>query len=121
MYISDTNYAEAIANLEDCMFALMSMHFQTQEKGYATKEDLAYVEPRFTEALRYILELNKHPIHSQSFKHYLTKQFNEGARVYEALGKQIPAGDFTDHIAHILHKLVQIQKKESDIKWRNIK
>ena len=51
MYISDTNYAEAIANLEDCMFALMSMHFQTQKKGYATKEDLRYVEPRLINGL----------------------------------------------------------------------
>ena len=110
MYISDTNYAEAIANLEDCMFALKSMDSQMGKKGYATKEDLEYVTPRFTEALRYMLELSKHPIHSESFKHYIKEQNHSGARVYEALGNRMPFGNFTDHIGEFLSNLVQIPK-----------
>ena len=95
------------------MFALKSMQNIMHDKGYATKEDLAYVEPRFTEALRYILELNKHPIHSKSFKHYLKEQSIRGARVYEALGNPLPSGDFTDHIGEMLYNLVHIDKRES--------
>lgn len=112
MYISDTNYAEAIANLEDCMFALMSMHFQTQEKGYATKEDLRYVEPRFEEALSIILDLNKHPVHQQEFKLYILDQKIAGTTIYEALGSPLPYGSIIQHLGNLLYDIVEIQKRE---------
>ena len=110
MYISDDNYEQAIANLEDCMFALKSMDSQMGNKGYATKEDLEYVQPRFTEALRYILALSKHPTHSEAFKLYIKGQTENGCKVYEALGNRLPFGNFTDHIGWFLSNLVQIPK-----------
>ena len=112
MYISDTNYAEAIANLEDCMFALKSMHLQTEEKGYATKEDIAYVEPRFEEALSIILQLNKHPVHQKEFYLYIMDQKIAGTTIYEALGSPLPYGSIITHLGNFLADIVEIQKRE---------
>tara|TARA_R100001460_G_scaffold53960_1_gene93149 strand:+ start:1195 stop:1539 length:345 start_codon:yes stop_codon:yes gene_type:complete len=113
MYISDTNYTQAIDNLEDCMFALASMDHQIGSKNYATKEDLAYVEPRFTEAMRYIVSLNAHPKHQQEFREYLADQKVSGTKAYEALGQTTPYGSFIDHLAHFLNNIVHCPKKET--------
>ena len=113
MYISDTNYEEAIDNLEDCMFALASMDQQIANKNYATKEDLAYVEPRFTEALRYIVSLNAHPAHQAEFRIYLMDQKLSGTDAYEALNIRAPYGSFIEHLAHFLNNIIHCPKKES--------
>jgi|TARA_Y100000289_G_C3837821_1_gene106978 hypothetical protein len=111
MYISDTNYAEAIDNLEDCMFALASMHQDIISKGYATKEDLAYIEPRFTEALRYIITLNAHPTHASRFAQYIYDQNENGHRIYEALGASHIENSIVSQFGSFLNNFINIEKK----------
>ena len=111
MYISDTNYAEAIDNLEDCMFALASMHQDIISKGYATKEDLAYIEPRFTEALRYILTLIAHPTHASRFHKYIYDQNENGHFIYEALGCSHIENSIVSQFGSFLNNIVNSTKK----------
>ena len=111
MYISDTNYAEAIDNLEDCMFALASMHQDILVKGFATDEDLKYVEPRFTEALRYILALNAHPTHASKFAQYIFDQNENGNQIYEALGIYNSEGSIALQFGAFLNNIVNSAKK----------
>ena len=111
MYISDTNYAEAIDNLEDCMFALASMHQDILVKGFATDEDLKYVEPRFTEALRYILTLNAHPTHASKFAQYIFDQNENGNQIYEALGIYNSEGSIALQFGAFLNNIVNSAKK----------
>ncbi len=111
MYISDTNYAQAIDNLEDCMFALASMHQQIITKGYATDEDLAYIEPRFTEALRYILTLNAHKTHASKFADYIYDQNENGHRIYEALGASHIENSIVSQFGSFLNNFINIEKK----------
>ena len=111
MYISDTNYEEAIDNLEDCMFALASMHQDILVKGFATDEDLKYVEPRFTEALRYILTLNAHPTHASKFARYIFDQNENGNQIYEALGIYNSEGSIALQFGAFLNNIVNSAKK----------
>ena len=111
MYISDTNYAQAIDNLEDCMFALASMHQQVISKGHATKEDLAYIEPRLTEALRYIITLNAHPTHASKFARYIYNQNENGHRIYEALGASHIENSIVSQFGSFLNNFINITKK----------
>ena len=111
MYISDTNYAQAIDNLEDCMFALASMHQQIITKGYATDEDLAYIEPRFTEALRYILTLNAHKTHASKFADYIYDQNENGHRIYEALGASHIENSIVSQFGSFLNNIINCGKK----------
>ena len=111
MYISDTNYQEAIDNLEDCMFALASMHQDILVKGFATDEDLKYVEPRFTEALRYILTLNAHPTHASKFAQYIFDQNENGNQIYEALGIYNSEGSIALQFGAFLNNIVNSAKK----------
>ena len=111
MYISDTNYTQAIDNLEDCMFALASMHQQIIAKGYATDEDLAYIEPRFTEALRYILTLNAHKTHASKFARYIFDQNENGHRIYEALGASHIENSIVSQFGSFLNNIVNSAKK----------
>ena len=101
MYISDTNYEEAIDNLEDCMFALASMH----------QDILKYVEPRFTEALRYILTLNAHPTHASKFARYIFDQNENGNQIYEALGIYNSEGSIALQFGAFLNNIVNSAKK----------
>tara|TARA_Y100001938_G_scaffold76982_1_gene106501 strand:+ start:1909 stop:2253 length:345 start_codon:yes stop_codon:yes gene_type:complete len=114
MYISETNYAEAIANLEDCMFALKSMDNQIGSKGFATDEDLAYIEPRFTEALRYILTLNAHKSHYKKFREYIVDQDKNGNTTYEALGLGNSVGSIVEHFGDFLSNIIHCPKKGSE-------
>jgi len=114
MYISETNYAEAIANLEDCMFALKAMDKQIGSRGYATDEDLEYIEPRFTEALRYILALNAHKSHHEKFLQYIVDQDENGNSTYEALGTGKSVGSVVENIGHFLSNIVHCTKKGSE-------
>ncbi|BCV04227.1 MAG: hypothetical protein CM15mV81_320 [uncultured marine virus] len=86
MYISDTNYHETIDNLEDCMFALSSMHQDILAKGFATDEDLEYIEPRFTGfeiiLLSMLTKLTPQDLQDTSS----IPKTQRGHQVYEALG-----------------------------------
>jgi len=115
MYISDTNYHEAIDNLEDCMFALASMHQDILAKGFATDEDLAYIEPRFTEALRYILTLNAHKTHASKFARYIFDQNQRGHQVYEALGIFNTEGSIVLQFSAFLNNIVNCTKRETNV------
>ena len=115
MYISETNYAEAIDNLEDCMFALASMHQQIISKGYATDEDLAYIETRFTEALRYILTLNAHKTHASQFAQYIFDQNENGHRIYEALGASHIENSIVSQFGSFLENIVNCRRKVSNV------
>jgi len=108
MYISD--YAQAIDNLEDCMFALCSMDLAIGKQNYATQEDLAYVEPRFTEALRIMLALNNSKEHRDKFRDYIGDQRVSGTNVYQALNIHQPYGTFADQLAHFLSNILQCPK-----------
>ena len=111
MYISDTNYEEAIDNLEDCMFALASMHQDILVKGFATDEDLKYVEPRFTEALRYILTLNAHKTYASQFAQYIFDQNENGHSIYEALGASHIENSIVSQFGSFLNNIVNSAKK----------
>lgn len=112
MYIHDNNYKEAIDNLEDCMFALKSMDNQIGSRGYATAEDLEYIEPRFTEALRYILALNANKTHSKNFLQYVVDQDENGNSTYEALGLGNSVGSIVEHFGDFLSNIIHCPKKE---------
>jgi len=110
MYIS--NYKDTIDNLEDCMFALCSMDKSIGDKNYASQEDLAYVEPRFTEALRIMLALNESKEHRDKFRDYIGDQRVSGTNVYQALNIHQPYGTFADQLAHFLSNILQCPKGE---------
>ena len=102
MYIHDDNYSEAIANLEDCMFACWSMYYQKEDKPLSS-EDLEYITPRLTEAMSIMTQLAKHPKHHMEFAYYLLDQRCVGANIYHWQGKPVRvSGDFTSHIGTFL-------------------
>ena len=69
MYIDDNNYDTAIENLGDCIWAINNMlDYTIKPRGFASKEDHKYLEPRFSEANRYIISLLAHPKHNEKFK-----------------------------------------------------
>jgi|TARA_B100000900_G_C20512874_1_gene688796 hypothetical protein len=69
MYIDDNNYDTAIENLDDCIWAINNMlDYTIKPRGFASKEDHKYLEPRFSEANRYIISLLAHPKHNEKFK-----------------------------------------------------
>ena len=69
MYIDDNNYDTAIENLDDCIAAINNMlDYTIKPRGFASKEDHKYLEPRFSEANRYIISLLAHPKHNEKFK-----------------------------------------------------
>ena len=69
MYIDDNNYDTAIENLDDCIAAINNMiDYTIKPRGFASKEDYRYLEPRFSEANRYIISLLAHPKHNRKFK-----------------------------------------------------
>tara|TARA_R100001460_G_scaffold54550_1_gene93862 strand:+ start:1216 stop:1557 length:342 start_codon:yes stop_codon:yes gene_type:complete len=113
MYISDTNFKEAIDNLEDCMFALKSMNERIRTQGYATDEDLEYIEPRFTEALRYMLTLNAHKTHYTKFRDYIDNQDEHGTQIYEALGIGNSVGSIVEHFGEFLYNVTYCRKAGS--------
>jgi len=113
MYISNTNYQEAIDNLEDCMFALKSMDQRIGDRGYASDEDLEYVMPRFTEALRYMLALNAHKTHYIKFRQYIIDQDTNGTKIYEALNVGYTHGSIAEQFGDFLSNIIHCPKKGS--------
>ena len=102
MYIHDDNYSEAIADLEDCMFACWSMLRQYVDKTISL-DDLEYISPRLTEAMSIMTQLASHPKHHMEFAFYLLDQRCVGSSIYHGQGKPVRVyGDFTSHIANFL-------------------
>ena len=100
MYIDDNNYDTAIENLDDCIAAINNMFDYTiKPRGFASKEDYRYLEPRFSEANRYIISLLAHPKHNRKFKPLHSKKAYSQV-LYRAM-KQIvytPYQEFVDTV-----------------------
>jgi len=108
----DEDFNELMTNLEDCMYAILSMlvNFAEQQE-YFTEEDLEYIKPRLDSANKIMASTITHPHHRIAWISYTLNKPYYGS--LQNIADMTLVGHYPEHMSDFMRRIARLPCKVS--------